>query len=72
MTNKTNKKRNGTVKSFFSSLDLFKMDVQFRENGHDSFSTACGTLISIVIMIIVLVYLQERANVLINFLDSRH
>ena len=39
-----------------SSIDFFTMDVSFRENGNESFSSAIGVLISLVIVFIVSVY----------------
>ena len=73
---KNGKKKNsagpGIIRSFFSSFDLFKIDVQFREGKQESFSTVTGVLISLLILSVVFVYGQKKALTMINHLDSTH
>ena len=56
----------------FHSLDLFTMDVSFRENGQESFSSGVGTCISLVILAMVVFYGYNKFNKFLNYDDTSY
>ena len=57
-------------KSVFQEVDLFKMDVSFRENGEDSFSSTMGVIISICILVLIAVYGHTKFMIFLDYGDS--
>ena len=47
------KSQQNSLKTALHSIDLFPLDMNFRENGQESFTTWCGTLLSLAILIVV-------------------
>ena len=62
----------GVIRSFFSSFDLFKIDIEFREGKQENFSTVFGVLISIFILTVVILYGLRKAQTMKEYSDSTH
>ena len=60
------------LRGYLNSFDLFTIDVSFRENGQDSFSTNIGLLISVVIIGIVCLYGNAKLNTFLERGETRH
>ena len=43
-------------------VDRFKIDTSFKENGQAQFTTTLGTILSIVILLIVIIYAEDKAE----------
>ena len=61
-----------TLRSTFHSLDRFKMNVQFRENNQQDFTTWFGTFLSLIILVLVLIQSHHRFMVMYNREDTRY
>ena len=44
------------LKSAFHHLDIFKMNISFRENGAEQFSSNIGVIMSLVALVIIAIY----------------
>ena len=61
-----------TIRAHLNALDLFTEDVQFRENGQDTFSTNFGMILSIVILLVTCLYANVKVNAFIEKDDTSH
>ena len=57
--------------SYFKSLDLFAQNVNFRENGGDSFGTTFGAITTLMISCIVIMYGMKKFFIMQNYLDTQ-
>ena len=69
---KSKKSNSSTVRDYLNSFDLFTMDVQFRENGQDSFSTNIGLLMSFAILVLILLYGNVKVSAFLMKSETSH
>ena len=67
---KQSKSTGSKLSSAFQSIDLFGQNVQFIENGKDSFTTNFGALLSTLIIVVVLIYSADKLQILTSYGDS--
>ena len=60
-----------TGRSVLHSIDMFSLDVNFRENSRSSFTTCFGSLISLLILTIGGFYLYVKTHVVLNYDDTK-
>lgn len=60
-----------TGRSVLHSIDMFSLDVNFRENKKSSYTTCFGSLISLFILTIGGFYLFAKLKVVINYQDTK-
>ena len=60
-----------TSRSVLHSIDMFSLDVNFRENSKSSYTTCFGSLVSLFIFIIGGFYLYIKLYVVINYQDTK-
>ena len=60
------------LKRFFGAADLFAKDVSFRENGGQSFTSVCGSLVSILIYAVAALYAFNKTRILVQREDTSH
>ena len=60
------------LRSTSHGIDLFKMNVSFRENKQEQLSTCFGTLISLLIFAIVLFHGKHRFEAMVNYEDYKY
>ena len=61
-----------TIRDNLSSIDLFTLDVQFRENGKENFSTNFGMILSILILILTCLYANVKITAFVNDEETTH
>ena len=69
-------KRRTTVFSLFKTtfyhLDFFRMDISFRENGYEQFSTKLGTFMSVIMIFTVCLYGKNRFDKFNDYGDTKY
>ena len=58
--------------SAFYHIDIFKMDVSFREDGAQSLSSPVGILISLAILTVVCIYGTNKFNIFLDREDTSY
>ena len=53
-----------------SNIDLFSLDVSFRENKREKFTTCFGSLLSLLILLIAAQYFFKKLDILTNYEDT--
>ena len=64
-------KRN-KLSTYFSSLDFFHTNIEFRENGGHALGSVFGACISIIISMVVVLYGINKFFVMINYDDTQY
>ena len=72
MTTAQKRKKLGVFKTARNLIDLFKMDVSFRENGESQFSSTIGAITTIIIGIVLLFYFQEKFKIYASYGDTSY
>ena len=54
------------------TIDFFPLDIGFRENNNDKYTTWLGSLLSLLMLVIVSYYAQKKYGIMINHEDTTY
>ena len=60
------------ARTAFHTLDLFPLDMGFRENNSDKYTTWLGSLLSLLMLIVICYYGQKKFDIMINHDDTTY
>ena len=63
--------KKNSLSSYIKKIDLFSINVTFRENGGDSFGSVLGAFASLMIVILVSLYGLQKYLIMSNHEDTR-
>ena len=64
--------KKSSLDGFLRSLDIFDERPTLTVDGHDSYKTICGGLLSLITFVLVTIYAIHRYDVMYNFGDTNH
>ena len=60
------------VQGIFHTIDLFGFDVSFRENGNSQLTTNCGSFVSLLIFILIVIYGSNKFTMMVTKGDTNY
>ena len=55
-----------------TTFDLFKTSFNFRQNGQDALATPCGVILSLLILMVIIFYGEQKWSTLVSYGDTNH